>query len=154
MRTIMQNTFKILVIIMFVITAVSCSEKDEIKMPEILDFELGYENSKTGYPGSDIHIEANIIAENKIDIIEIEIHYEGDHKKSIIIANGDHHHEWEVDITYDKFRGLKNTTFHEHISVPLNAEPGEYHFHFKVIDMEGYTAEIEEDLMVLEPETD
>ncbi len=148
----MQNTFKILVIIIFVTIAVSCSDKDEIKMPEIVDFELGYENSKTGYLGSGFHIEAKIIAENNIDIIVIEIHYEGDHKKSIIIANSDHHHEWEVDITYDKFRGLKNTTFHEHVNVPLNAEPGDYHFHFKVIDMEGYTAEVEEDIEIREPE--
>ena len=151
MRTKIQNIAKISVILIFAIITTSC-EDEEINMPEILDFELGYENSKTGYLGSEFHIEANILAENKIDIIEIEIHYEGDHTKSIRIANGDDHHHWEVDLTYDKFRGLKNTTFHEHINIPLNAEPGEYHFHFMVIDMEGYTAEIEEDLMVMEPE--
>ena len=151
MRTKIKNRVKISVILIFAIITTSC-EDEKINMPEILDFELGYENSKTGYLGSEFHIEANIIAENKIDIIKIEIHYEGDHTKSIRIANGDDHHHWEVDLTYDKFRGLKNTTFHEHINIPLNAEPGEYHFHFKVIDMEGYTAEIEEDLMVMEPE--
>ncbi|MGF1585099.1 MAG: DUF4625 domain-containing protein [Bacteroidales bacterium] len=152
MRITIHNIIKISLILVFVLTAVSCEKDEDIKMPEILDFELGHDNSKTGYLGSDFHIEANIIAENNIDIIEIEIHYEGVHTKSIRIANGDDHHHWEIDTIYDKFRGLKNTTFHEHIKIPLNAEPGEYHFHFKVIDMEGYTAEIEEDLIIKEPE--
>jgi hypothetical protein len=152
MRTKFENIAKISVILIFAIITTSCND-EEINMPEILDFELGYENSKTVRAGEGLHIDSEIIAENGIDVIEIGIHYEGDHKKSVRIANGDDHHEWEVEITYDKFRGLKNTTFHEDINVPLNAEPGEYHFHFKVIDMEGYTAEIEEDLMVLEPAT-
>ena len=146
----MQNTFKILVITIFVITIVSCNDKDEIKMPEILDFELGHDNSKTARAGGDLHIDAEIIAENRIDVIEIEIHLEGAHKKSLGSANDDH--GWEVDMIFDKFRGLKNTTFHEDLDIPVDALPGEYHFHFKVIDMEGYTVSIEEELVILEPE--
>ena len=141
---------KSLFAIILIATALISCKKDEVKKPEILSFELGYENSKTAYLGSELHIDAEIIAENGIDRIVIEIHYEGDHHKSFVLANSDH--EWEFDHTYTEFKGLKNTKFHEHINIPLDAEPGEYHFHFKVIDMEGYTAEIEEDLEIKEPE--
>lgn len=145
-----NNFIKSLFANILIATALMSCEKDEVKKPEILNFELGYENSKTGYLGNDLHIDADIIAENGIDRIVIEIHHEGDHHKSIVLAHSDH--EWEFDHTYTEFQGLKNTNFHKHIDIPLNAEPGEYHFHFKVIDMEGYSAEIEEDLEIKEPE--
>lgn len=150
MKTITDNILKVFVILAIAIVTISCSKDDEVKMPEILEFELGHNNSKTVRAGSDLHIDAEILAENRIDVIEIDIHYEGEHVKSLRIAGADH--GWEFEISYDKFRGLKNTTFHEDIDVPADARPGEYHFHFKVIDMEGYTASFEDDLIVLEPE--
>ena len=153
MKTKNNNILKAFVILAIaIITISSCSKDDEIKMPEILEFELGYNNSKTVHAGSHLHIDADIIAENGIDVIEIDIHYEGEHVNSIKIAG--EQHSWELEITYDKFRGLKNTTFHEDIDVPADAEPGEYHFHFKVIDMKGYTASFEDDLVVLAPKVD
>ena len=150
MKTITDNILKVFVILAIAIVTLSCSKDDEVKMPEILEFELGHNNSKTVRAGSHLHIDAEILAENRIDVIEIDIHYEGEHVKSLRIAGADH--GWEFEISYDKFRGLKNTTFHEDIDVPADARPGEYHFHFKVIDMEGYTASFEDDLIVLEPE--
>ena len=150
MRTNFENIFKGFIILAIAIITVSCGKDDEVKMPEILEFELGYDNSKTVHAGSHLHIDADIIAENGIEVIEVEIHQEGEHVKSHRIAV--ENHEWELEITYDKFRGLKNTTFHEDIEVPADAEPGEYHFYFKVIDMEGYTASYEDDLIILAPE--
>jgi hypothetical protein len=152
MKTNFNNILKGFIIMAIALITVSCSKDDEVKMPEILEFELGYDNSKTVHAGSQLHIDADIIAENGIDVIEIEIHHEGEHAGSLKIA--DAHLEWELEITYDKFRGLKNTNFHEDIEVPADAEPGEYHFHFKVIDMEGYTVSYEDDLVILAPEVD
>ena len=136
------------------ITLSSC-DKDEMAKPRILNFELGYENSGIGYLGSDLHIEAEIIAEGKIDRVIIEIHHEGEHgHKSFSKVLHHDDHKWEVDSTYTKFYGLKNTTFHEHIDVPLWAEVGEYHFHMKVIDLEGNQTEREADLEIMAPEDD
>jgi hypothetical protein len=133
------------------IILISC-DRDEVAKPEILDFKLGYNNDKTGWIGGDLHIDAEIVAGNSIDRIEIEIHYEGDHKKGI---NPDQPVvEWQFEYTYTEFQGLRNTVFHEHIEIPLNAKPGEYHFHFMVIDALGYTAEIEEELEIKVPVTD
>jgi hypothetical protein len=150
MKTISDNILKVFVILAIAVITLSCSKDDEVKMPEILEFELGYNNSKTVRAGSPLHIDADILAENGIDVIEIDIHYEGEHVGSLKIAG--EFHRWELEIVYDKFRGLKNTTFHEDIDVPVDAEPGEYHFHFKVIDLKGYTVSFEDDLIVLAPE--
>lgn len=129
----------------------SCTKDDnenEISKPVVNITELGYENSKIGYAGTDLHIEAEIVAEGKIDRVQIEIHPEGEHEKSIATTlNGD---EWEFDTTYTEFSGLKNTTFHKHIEIPLSADTGHYHFHFIVIDMEGNSTTIEEELSLVE----
>jgi hypothetical protein len=74
MKTNIENILKGFVILAMALITVSCSKDDEVKMPEILEFELGYDNSKTVHAGSHLHIDADIIAENGIDVIEIEIH--------------------------------------------------------------------------------
>lgn len=115
----------------------SCSKENG---PQIDLEELGYENTATGYLGSDFHIEAEIIAENKIDRVIIEIHPE---------CCG----SWEFDTTYTKFDGLKNTEFHEHFELPVAlSDTGEYHFHLEVIDMEGNTASVERDIVIKKPD--
>jgi hypothetical protein len=151
MKTTFQNFVLIFVILFAASTVVSC-KKDEAKIPEILNFELGHDNSKTVRAGSDLHVEAEVIAQNRIDVIEIDIHYEGVHTKSVRIAHIEDDHEWDLSIIYGKFRNLKNTTFHEDIEVPFNTKPGEYHFTFTVIDLEGFSTSYEDYLIVLEPE--
>jgi hypothetical protein len=132
------------IIILISISLFSC-EKDP-SPPGISNFELGYDNSKIAYLGDELHIDADIVAEARIDRIEIEMHHEGEHKKSLtILLHGD---EWEFDTIYTKFRGLKNTSFHEHIDIPVHAETGDYHFHFKVIDMEGNVTELEDEIEI------
>lgn len=89
-------------------------------------------------------MDAEVFAEGKIDVIQVGIHPEMDHKKGSVrldgVAEG-----WEFDTTYTKFSGLKNTDFHEHIEIPEGAEPGHYHFHFMVTDMEGYQESYEDE---------
>ena len=60
--------------------------------------------------------------------------------------------EWEIDTTYTRFSGLKNTTFHEHIDVSVHAEIGDYHFHLIVTDMEGQQTSVEEELEIQHPD--
>ena len=125
----------------------SCEENNEAPKPEISMHEFGYEDSGMGSPGSDFHIEADILAEGKIDVIIIEIHPEDEHKKNSpgAISNEE---KWDVDTTYTKFSGLKNTDFHEHLEIPANAEHGHYHFHLKVNDMEGNQTSLEREIEI------
>lgn len=116
----------------------SCKKDEEIPAPQITLSELGLNNSGTAYIGSDVHIEADIVAEGTISTVSVEIHPEG-------AGN------WEFDTTYTKFSGLKNTTFHEHIDVPLTVVAGAYHFHLVVTDLEGKQSSVEADLMIEAP---
>jgi hypothetical protein len=145
---------KYLIPAIFVISGLflaSCNKDDEtIPRPEVNITELGYENSYTGFAGGELHIEADIVAEGKIDKITIEIHPKGEHEKSLSMTLGDG--EWEVDTTYTEFSGLKNTTFHKHIDIPEYADTGHYHFHFIVTDMEGQQTTIEEELEIQLPD--
>jgi len=124
----------------------SC-EKDEVTAEPVIDLtELGYNNDKVGYLGTDLHIEAEIVAEAGIDRVTIEIHPEGEHDA------GGHDHGWEFEVTFDKFSGMKNTTFHEHIDIPVTAEAGDYHFHLAVTDLEGRETIAEAELEVNQPD--
>jgi hypothetical protein len=143
-----MKTLKILTLLIIGLAILSSCKKDEDddkkNPPVILSWEFGYENSGIAYAGSDLHMEAEIEAENKVSTIHVTIHPEGEHKNLM-------HEEWEVDTTYTKFSGIINPTFHEHLDVPAEADEGHYHFHFIITDMEGYVTEKEAELEVQYP---
>lgn len=118
----------------------SCEK--EPAAPVITITELGLSDSHVAYIGSDLHIEAEIVAEGKIDKIEVEIHQEEGSSEEIVAE-------------YDEFSGLKNTTFHKHIDIPAGTTPGTYHVHFSVTDMEGNQTTVEDEIEIeeLEDET-
>lgn len=125
----------------------SSCEKDEAAADPVINLtELGYDNSKVAFLGTDLHIEADIVAEGTIDKVTIEIHPEGEHDPS------GHDHGWEFEAPFDKFSGMKNATFHEHIDIPVTAEAGDYHFHFAVTDLEGQQTVAETELEVRQPD--
>ena len=134
------------------ITVVTSCEKGE--EPTINNLEIGINNSHIGYLGNDLHLEADILAEAKVDNIRILIHQEDeDEDKSVF--NIEHSEVWEYDSTYTGvYAGVKSPTFHEHIDIPGNVEEGEYHFHIYVTDMEGYQVMVEEEIEIISPDGD
>ncbi len=141
----------LLIIVSAIIMFSSCEKEDETSKPQINSFELGYQDSKLATLGNDLHIEAEVVAEGKINTIRVTIHPEGEHEeKSTLVIMGEG--EWEFDSTYTEFSGLRNTTFHKHIDIPLTADTGTYHFHFIVTDVEGNKVEREEDLKIGQPD--
>jgi hypothetical protein len=132
----------------------SCEKDDETNpKPVVTLTELGYEDSKIGYAGSDLHIEAEILAEAKVDYITIEIHAEGEHEEksaSIVLHEG----EWEVDTMFNGagITGVKDPVFHKHVDIPVHADTGHYHFHFIVTDMDGQQTTVEEELEIQQPD--
>ena len=138
-------------ILILSLTFVSC--KDEAQAPVITNFEVGYDDSKTSVIGEDLHLEAEIVAEAKISKILLTIHPEGEaehapaQKATSLLTTAI---EWEVDTVYTtKFEGLKNSTFHEHIEIPVTAAAGGYHLHFTVVDMDGNAKELESELTLV-----
>jgi hypothetical protein len=149
----MMNRRSLLTIVLLAagVIVTSC-QKEETPKPEILSFELGHDNSKTGYIGSDLHIDAEILAPGIIDYIKVEIHFEGEHDDQKSAFTGTDEDGWEFDSTYTEFSGLKNTVFHKDIPIPEYAKEGDYHFHFSVTDMEGNQTPFEEELEIVHGE--
>lgn len=146
----MKTTFKsmaLYAITLFVFT--SCNKNES---PSITIHELGFDNTKTVVAGTDLHIDAEILASQKIASIQLIIHSEAEHadapakKATSVISTAT---EWEVDSIYTKgYVGVKNAEFHEHIDVPATAALGHYHVHIKVTDMEGNQTVKEDEIEV------
>lgn len=133
------NKITILLIISTAFIFTSCDNDDDnsVNAPVISDVEIGIGNSLIGYPGTDLHLEAEVEAEGKISTITVEMHKEDGTDE-------------EYEQTWTEFEGLLNVHFHEHFDIPATATTGEYHFHLVVTDMEGNQTEYEADLDVQE----
>ena len=118
----------------------SCEDEEVIPKPVIGEVELGVANSHVAYIGSDLHIDVEVVAEGKIDVITVEIHKED--------GSGE-----EIEVEFTDYSGQKNGTFHEHVDIPSGMAAGEYHFHLTVTDQVGNATTIEEEL-TLEESTD
>jgi Domain of unknown function (DUF4625) len=141
----------LLLVVSTTIVFFSCKKEDETSKPQIISFELGYQDSKLATLGNDLHIEAEVVADGKISTIQVTIHPEGDHEEKSTMVFLDEE-EWEFDSVYTEFSGLKNTTFHKHVDIPVIADTGTYHFHFIVTDMEGNQTELEEEVRIEQPD--
>lgn len=116
----------------------SCKQQENpVAKPLISNLELGLKNSRQAYIGTDLHMEAEIVAEGKIDKIIVEIHPEAGGGK-------------EIKEEYSEFSGQKNVNFHKHIDIPNDAKVGEYHLHFTVIDQLGNSTSKEAELVFKE----
>lgn len=135
------RVLKIVAVITSLMLFTSCEDDEvEISKPVIGELELGIDNSHIAYIGSDMHMQVELLAEGKIDLITIEIHKED--------GTGD-----EIEAEFTKYAGQKNGTFHEHIDIPAGTAAGEYHFHMTVIDQLGNSTTVEEEI-TLEVSTD
>jgi hypothetical protein len=135
--------YKVSVLIaMFAVISLACDKQDDIQ-PEITIHELGHENSKLVKAGAELHVDVEVLAQNKIDWVRIQIHAEEHKSFSFKINDG-----WEFDSTYTEFTGLKNAEFHKHLHISDEALAGAYHFHFSLSDLEGNYAFVEDELTV------
>src|SRR5690606_8836994 len=140
-----QNKHFIYILFGFVFFAVAACDKDEtprVDKPLIESLEVGHDNDRIAHPGSDLHLDAPILAPGGIASIPLEIHPES--------GEG-----WTFEQVFtDGYEGLKNADFHEHIDVPADAAEGEYHLHLTVTDQAGQTAEAESHLDIVAGEGD
>ncbi len=147
-----MRTMKIYVLTLLAIVGISSCERNEL--PKITDVEIGYDNSREVEAGKDLHFEATITASFRITGIRLVIHSEEhEHETpSAISGESDLHEEWSVDKTYTgAYINVKNTVLHEHVEVPLTAEPGHYHLHINVTDEDGNQGVYETEIEVLPP---
>lgn len=131
------------IILLFAGFTLSC-KKEKAEKPVVTLTGLGHNNTSVAYLGADLHIEAEIVADGKIDNILLEIYKEGARQLTykINIMDG----AWQFDSVYtDKYSGALNTTFFEDLPIPLDVEVGFYHLHLRVADEEGNQASAEDE---------
>ncbi|MDR1680613.1 MAG: DUF4625 domain-containing protein [Prevotellaceae bacterium] len=119
----------------------SCSDDDPTTpaKPVVTITEVGSHDAPEGTvkAGDDLHLEATIVAEGIIARIDVEIHQEEGGSFEI-----------EKAYTEGSYIGVKNAEFHEHIDIPADTPPGEYHLHLTVTDREGQTTTAEAELEI------
>lgn len=129
----------------------SCQDDDDIEFdaPTISNFEFGeggtHSTEGSAYRGSDLHMEALILAEATVASITVSIH-----GHDLEVGEGETEWDFSQSYTDDKYL-VKNPTFHEHIDIPASAPAGEYHVVLEVTDSEGKTSEVEGHLNVMSP---
>lgn len=117
----------------------SCSDDDDAAADTITIniTEVGSNNSGVATAGSDLHIEADIMASARIASVEIEIHHETDSSAP------------EINAVFTEYAGQINAEFHKHIDIPANQPAGDYHVHIKVTDENGNTRTEETEVQIL-----
>ena len=88
-------------------------------------------NVEDANKGGEVHAEAAITAEHGIESVSVNIHGHD-------LTPEGNEEDWTFDETFSNYSG-NSAEFHEHIDVPANATPGEYHMTIIVIDTEGHT---------------
>ncbi|WP_410221146.1 DUF4625 domain-containing protein [Pedobacter sp.] len=100
--------------------------------------EIRVNNNKTAYTGQDLHIDAQINAQEKIKSIKLQI---------TLAESG---FGWSFLSTYTKsYEGLKKADFHEHINVPNDAKTGDYNLLIIVTDERGKRSEAKVNFKVI-----
>jgi hypothetical protein len=120
-----------------IVTFTACSDDEPAPLPAptISGLEIGDSNSMKATIGGDLHLDAEIVAEARIERIKVELHPEGEMGE-------------DIEEEYTSYAGQKNADFHEDLEIPSTAVAGEYHFHMTVIDQEGNSTSVEADVMI------
>ncbi|MGO3109801.1 MAG: DUF4625 domain-containing protein [Sphingobacterium sp.] len=107
--------------------------------PTIENLELGLSNSGFGVIGRDFHFQADILAGDKIDRVEVQIQQ----KEGETYAK-----QWGYNIIWEQYRGVKNTTVHKNFDIPADAIEGKYDLYVHVYDQNGTKLEMRNDFTI------
>lgn len=134
----MKNLHYLIFVLALSLLYISC-QKDEL---QITDVRAGnHDGGVEVIRGGTISVDFDAFAgEAALDFYHIEIH---DHPSSGLIED-----EYKIiDDDFKElstFKGLRNAHVHEHITVPAEANLGEYHVVIIVVDEEGYSLDTED----------
>ncbi len=125
---------------MLTLSLTSCDKDDDVKTNANVTFsniEVGLENSKEATVGGDLHLECDIVSENKIKSIEVKM-TQKDGKGTLSKLYTD-----------SKYTGVLNTTFHEHLELPSTLDAGTYHLAINVTDVNNNSKAYETDIKLI-----
>ena len=117
----------------------SDNSEDQKPIPTIDKIELGLGNNETGVIGQDFHFNAEIVAADKIQDVQIKITQKSTETYS---------KAWNHEIVWTQYAGAKNATVHKHFDIPADAAEGKYDFTIIVNDQNGSRLEIKRNLTI------
>ncbi|MBW8684642.1 DUF4625 domain-containing protein [Chitinophaga rhizophila] len=139
----MKTTKLIIAILLLIVTFSACKkDKDEVPQlpqPTVENLELGLGDAGIGVINQDFHFEADIVAGDKIEKVEVKILQKAGETYSKV---------WKHEITWDQYKGLKNTNVHKHFNIPGDAAEGKYDLHMIVYDQNGTQLDVRRDLEI------
>src|SRR5690606_25137058 len=123
-QSITMKTTKLFLAFLLVASAFTACKKDNEPEPDKLqptieNIELGLGNTEIGIIGEDLHFNADILAGDKIETVQIKIKQRNDETYSKV---------WTYEITWDQYKGSKNANVHTHFDLPADAPEGRYDF--------------------------
>ncbi|MNK17566.1 hypothetical protein D3C87_357580 [compost metagenome] len=140
----MKKNYLIITFLLLAGTFSACkkdNEEIEIANPTLSNVEIGYANNKRAIRGRDFHLNADVIAGTKITTVEVKI---------LQKTNQKYTDNWKLELTWEEFRGTKNTNVHKHFTIPKEAPEGTYDFLFIVNDENGSRLELKEDFIIID----
>jgi hypothetical protein len=133
------------IILLFLFTGIlaACNDDNDPvpAVPTANNIEIGYANNKQAIRGRDFHLNADVIAGDKISSVLVKILQQTGQTYSS---------EWKMELAWEEFKGVKNTNVHKHFTIPAEAPEGKYDFLFIVNDENGSTLEIKEELVIMD----
>lgn len=111
----------------------------ETPKPKLENLELGLGNAGIGVISEDFHFEGDILAVDKIDIVEV---------KMLQRAGETYSKPWKHEITWTQYKGKKNSNIHKHFNIPTDAAEGKYDLLVIVHDENGSKLELKRDFEI------
>jgi len=136
------NYFLLTLVAIVIFTSCDDDPEPVLLKPTITNVEIGSGNNGIGVIGRDFHLNADIVAGDKIDQVQVKI----EPKAGEIYAG-----PWSFQVSFDQFKGAKNTNVHQHFDIPEDAVEGKYNFVIVVTDENGTSLEETRDFQIVDP---
>ncbi|WP_316795161.1 DUF4625 domain-containing protein [Pedobacter agri] len=145
-----KQSFKaIIVLLLSVMVFSGCKKEDitdkdnEIAKAKLENVELGLGDAGIGVISQDFHFNADIIAADRIDKVEVRMLQKSDETYA---------KPWEHAMVWAQYRSLKNANIHKHFTIPKDAPEGKYDFLITVYDQNGSKLELKRNLAIYKQE--
>lgn len=131
-------------------SVITACKKDEVIDPDLAvptptidHVELGLGDAGIGVIGQDFHFNADILAADKLEKVEVRM----------VQKNGETYSKpWEHVIVWAEYKNLKNANVHKHFTIPKDAAEGKYNFIITIYDQDGSKLEVITDFAIYKQE--
>lgn len=127
-----KQYLKLYLFLLAIASFTGCKKDNEaaqvLPKPTIDKVEIGLSNNEIGVIGKDFHLNAEVLAGDKIESVQVKIQQRSGEAYAKV---------WSHEITYVQYKDAKNATIHKHFDIPADAAEGKYDFLIIVNDQNG-----------------